>query len=316
MIIKKIKILLSIAVVFALFGGLHFASNYAFADDTTTEVEVGNATASISGTSLNNDENIVLVEDAARKVFVTTTVTDTNGCSTIVGVTSSLYRSGVADSCFTNDHDVGNYCYADVACTVDTSGSNNCDGGMDTSAEYICSFDMDYYADATQDGQSTYAGENWTAMFTAGDGIATTTDNTGITPVEVQTLTAVSVTGAFTYGESALSAGTNTGYYNSTTTIVNTGNEYLKSQVAGQAMAYDSNLILTSQQKFATSCFNYDDGGLALSGVATYLGVTWGKPYLTTTPVSKDVSWGIAVPAGQAPGTYTGTNSTTAQLGL
>lgn len=310
--------LLLLFLFFAFSAGIANVAQRAFADDTTTSVIVGNASPTFGGDmTLNSDGAITLLENASTTVYATSTITDSNGCNTLLAVTGTLYRSGVGvANCNQASQVVNNYCVMFSSCATSTIGGETCDGGSDTSAKYACKFILEYYADATagNSSQSSYSAENWSTTMAAGDGLATTTANHA-TGVEMNVTTALDVTGSFSYNNgSSMAANTNTGQTNGTTTVKNTGNELLKTQLAGQAMSYSSYSIPVGQQQYGTAPFAWSAGNL--TGVPTDSGVVWSKPYSTTTPLTRDISWGIAIPNGQQPGTYSGTNSSTAAIGI
>ncbi len=272
-----------------------------FADDVSTQVTVGNATPSATNPTFNGGGAITLTENTTTTVYATTTVTDTNGCETIVGVTMDFYRSGVGTtSCDTIGEADENYCYPRVSCSV---AGGSCTGPSDTSADYVCSVDLEYYADPTDSG--TYAAEIWNATVYAGDGIATTTGNTGT--AEVNTLLALDVTSSINYG--TLSPNTDTGADNATTTVTNTGNGAIDPEVSGTDMTSVGDTITVGYQEYATTSFTYGAGtDLTGSGVRAEIDL----PQRTTSVVQALLLWGIGIPAGQPSGTYTGTNTFTA----
>jgi len=282
-----------------LVGVAAFVANVA-ADPVATSVTVANAAPSVSATTLNNATPITLTEFTTTPVYATTTVTDANGCATIVGVSADFYRSGIAStSCAAAGNANQNNCYPVVTCNV---VAGTCTGGADTSADYVCSTSLQYFADPTDAG--TYVAENWVANIHAGDGIATTSA-TGAT--ELNTLKALNVTAAMNYGN--LAAGSNTGTTNSTTTVTNTGNSIMDPLISGTDMTGPAT-ITVGNQKYASSSFNYPVAGTVLSTTPTAAAINLAKP--TGSAVTSNVLWGINVPNGTLSGAYTGTNTFTA----
>lgn len=279
----------------------------ALADSVSTQVIVGNATPSVSGTTFNNGSAMVLTENTTATFYATSTVTDSNGCSTINHVTADIYRSGVgASSCDTAGEASNNSCYPRVVCTVVGS---TCGGGADTTADYLCTVNLQYYADATDSG--TYSAQNWAASVYAGDGVATSSADTGT--AELNTLLALNVTASIDYG--TLAANTDTGAINSTTTVTNTGNKDMDPEISGTQMTSGGDTLAASYQEYSASVFTYG-GGTDLSGTPTGINITLPQGTSGTVPITDTVSWGIGIPPGQPAGTYAGTNTFTAATGL
>lgn len=267
------------------------------ADTASTSVTVGNATPSVSLVTLNDSSAITLVENSTRTVYATSTVSDGNGCSTIAGVTTDFYRSGVtAASCDTPGEASNNSCYPRVSCTV---VAGTCSGGSDTTADYVCSTALQYYADPTDSG--TYAAQTWTATTYVTDLSATSSADGS---AELNTLAALDVTSSISYG--TLAANSNTGTANSTTTITNTGNVNIDPELSGTDMASGGDTITVDNQEYGASNFTYGSG-TDLSTTPTSLDIT--LPQRTSGAVTDDVLWGIGVPAGTPSGSYTGTNT-------
>jgi hypothetical protein len=272
-----------------------------YGDSVSTAVTVGNATPSISATTFNNSAAITLTENTTKTTYATTTVTDANGCSSIYAVTADFYRSAVsATSCDTVGESDENNCYPRVSCTVI---GGTCTGGSDTAADYVCSTNLQYYADPTDSG--TYSAQNWVAHIEAGDGTATSTDATAV--VELNTLAALDVTSTISYG--TLAANSNTGNVNSTTTVTNTGNANIDPDISGTDMASGGDTITVGNQEYSASPFTVG-AGTDLSTTPASLNIT--LPQRTVGAVTDDVSWGITIPAATPQGDYTGTNTFTA----
>jgi hypothetical protein len=68
--------------------------------------------------------------------------------------------------------------------------------------------------------------------------------------------------------------------------------------------------LTVGNQKYASSTFTYATGGTALSTTPTAAAINLAKP--TGAAVTGNVSWGINVPNGTVPGSYSGTNTFTA----
>lgn len=297
--------LISAAIVLA---GFLCSSVLVFADDINNQVIVGNAAPTVGTITINSGTDVTLTENATTQATTTVTVSDSNGCSTLGAVTMDFFRSGIgAAACDTAGEADGNTCYPVVTCTEVTSG-NTCTGGADTSADYECVVDIQYYADATTAG-SAFAAENWIGNVTVGDGTGTTSASSTI---EINTLLALDVSPALLdYG--SVPAGTDTAAVNQTTTVENTGNVDMDPELSGLDMLDGANSIAVGQQEYDPAAFTYG-AGAALSGTPTGINLTLPAP--TGAAVTDDLLWGIGVPGGTANGTYTGTSTFTAAAGL
>ena len=287
-----------------LITSLVVSASIVFADSVSTSVTVGNATPSVGTVTINASSAIVLNENTTKTATTTVTVSDSNGCSEIAAVLMDIYRSGVtAASCDTGGEANNNNCYPQVICTEITSG-NTCTGGADTSVDYDCVVNLQYYADPTDSG--TYSAQTWEATISVGDGTAT---STGTDTEEINTLQALDVTSSIAYG--SLSAGADSGATNATTTITNTGNVAMDPQLSGTDMADGGNTIVVGSQEYSAAPFTWGAGtDLTSSGVALDLTLPQGTS--GTVPVTDDVSWGLGVPGGTPTGSYTGTNTVAA----
>jgi hypothetical protein len=289
-----------ISFLIVLVGVMTFSA-MVIADSASTSVTVGNATPSISATTFNSSSAITLTENTTKTVYATTTITDGNGCSSIYAVNADFFRSAVtASGCDTVGEADDNHCYSRVSCTVE---GGTCSGGADTTANYVCSVSLQYYADPTDSG--AYSAQNWLVNIEAGDGTATSTDAT--TGVELNTLAALDVTASISYG--TLAANTDTGATNSTTTVTNTGNTNMDPQISGTDMASGGDEITVDKQEYSATVFTYG-AGTDLSTTPSTLDIT--LPQRTAGAITDDVSWGIGIPAGTPPGSYSGTNTFTA----
>jgi hypothetical protein len=141
-------------------------------------------------------------------------------------------------------------------------------------------------------------------MISAGDGTAT---STGSASVELNSLAALDVTSSIGYG--TIAANTDTASVNSTTTVTNTGNVNIDPDISGTAMTSGGDTIAVGQQEYSADPFTYG-AGTDLSLTPTGLNIT--LPQRTAGLITDTVSWGIGIPAGTVPGSYTGTNTFTA----
>ena len=305
---------LLVAALF-MFGSAPIANVFAN-DIASTTLSVGNSDPSVDDVVFNSAGNITLSENTFVIASTTVTVSDANGCSNISSVEATAYRSLAqtdGTTCTQDDND----CYEEfIACAATTTG-NTCTGGADTSAEYDCSFRFWYLADPT-DGTAPNATNIWVVAATAtdasaGTGTATNTDET----VEVTSLAAHDVTSDIAHG--SVGAGTDTGATNQTATITNTGNRSLDTDIGGDIMCTDwstcsGGVILEDQQKFGLTDVTYASlsNTLTATGSPATITTILAKPTATTSAITDDTYWGVAVPGGQVAGSYEGQNVFTA----
>ena len=106
------------------------------------------------------------------------------------------------------------------------------------------------------------------------------------------------------------------GSTNQTTTVTVTGNNALDTQISGDDMCTDypgcgGGVLQAEQLEYALNAFTYG-AGTDMTNSAVTVETVLAKPTATTSPVTDDVLWGIGIPNGQTPGSYTGQNTFTA----
>jgi len=286
-----------------------FAYTIVLADTASTSVTVGNSAPVTSAASFNGGTNITLIENTLVHATGTVTVTDANGCSTITGVTAKFYLASTSNSGSNCSYD-GNICYTST-CVATTTG-NQCTGGGDTSVQYDCGFAVWYNTTATDSG--TWATSIWSFAATSTDGSASHVATNTAQTIEVNTLNALNVTSSIAYG--TVPANTDTGSTNQTTTVTNTGNNALDTEISGDDMCTDypgcsGSTMQSEQQEYSLNSFTYG-AGTDLTNSAVTVETVLAKPTATTSAVTDDVLWGIGVPNGQTAGSYTGQNTFTA----
>ena len=253
-------------------------------------------TPNITALSLNGGEDITLTGGATTTIYATGTVSDLNGYTDLVGATSTIFRSGVGESCILDN----NNCYISGAsqCTF-----TNCAG---TSCDIICSADMYYHADPTDIG--TFGGETWRALLAvtdAGGSVATATAPS----VDLVTLRAIEVGSSIDYG--TLEVNANTGSYNATTTIENIGNDALDVAIEGTDLTDGgTSAIPVNEQIFATSTFTYAACTFcsALNTTPINYELNLAKPTSTTPSIVDEIFWGIEIPFGVSGAPHQGNN--------
>lgn len=303
------------AAFLILLGGFTAFAIIVIADTASTSVTVGNAAPTVSSLSLNGGNNITLNENSFTWASSSMTVSDSNGCSTITSVTAKMYLASTSNSGTLCTYD-GNSCYTST-CVATTTG-NQCTGGADTSVQYDCGFRVWYIANATDSSAPVWSSSIWSVSATSTDG----TDNGNATntaqTIEINTLNALSVTSSIGYPATAANA--DTGATNQTVTITNTGNVAIDSEISGDVMCTDypgcssGQSFGPTQQKFGLTDVTYSSLSNTLAATTTpdTVEVVLIKPTSTTTAVTDDTYWGIAIPVGQAAGSYTGQNTFTA----
>ena len=283
----------------------------------TSTYTVNNVAPEVSSVVINGGEDIVLNMKNMDEYLATTSstsISDNNGCGDIVSATSTIYWSSVSGehNCTADD----NNCYT-IASTYCTLLAGSCTGGSDADLTYTCSTTLAYHAIPTDDAtNSPYTATDWLAGITAFDDNGAYGTATSVSGVEVTTLTALEVTEiAIPYG--TIKGGQNSGNYNATTTIINYGNCPLDTGIDVDDMDKDipAGVIEAENQQFATSTFAYGSGTWSVEEASSTLQVdiVTVKP-TSTTDVSDEVYWGIAIPSGKPSGTYTGMNTFTAIL--
>jgi len=271
---------------------------------------VNNVAPTVSNVVVNGAADITLTAGTTTNVTVTGTVTDANSCQNLSSVKTSVYRSGTGYSaCDTAPELNYNYCYSLVTCSV---SGGSCTGATDAAADYSCTVTMQYHADPT-DAVTVYSAETWLGTILATDSGSLTGTAEASTPIEVASLTALSLDALISYGNVGL--GEDTGATNSTTTVTAIGNVGLDTDVSGTTMTNGTDTIPIANQKYSTSTFTYSLGGTALSGTPTEVELNVQKTTAIASPATKLMYWGIAIPGGISPGTYTGTNNITAVKG-
>lgn len=253
----------------------------------------------ISNFSFNGNNNIALTEGTTTSIMATGTVTDLNGYADITNASSTFYRQSIAGArnCTANS----NNCYqiATTSCIF-----SNCSGNACTVS---CTAAMYFFADPTDVG-STYAAENWQALLDVWD--TSLTHDNSTSSQELYTLQGLTTTSTLPYG--SIVVGADSGVTNATTSVNNTGNSVLNMNVGGDDLYAGASRVTYNQQKYATSTFTYSACGfcstLSPTSSPTYLPLQVSKATTTIWTPYKDIYWGINIPLGTAPTTFSGFN--------
>jgi hypothetical protein len=272
---------------------------------------INNVVPVLGATTLNGGSAITLNLKGATDVSVqvlNTSVTDQNGCQSLVSATAMVYLSSVSGgyNCTAD----GNNCYSiNPASCVRSS----CSGADDAIATYTCTTGMRFYAVPT-DGSSNnpWASDNWLSRLQVYDGsnyAATTSPG-----VEVNTNAALDITENEINFGGALFPGGNTGNTNQQLTVINYGNSPLDGDLNGSSLRnslYDR-ISANSIEWSLTSGFNYSTGNDLMTTPQT-VSLVLGKP-VSDVDISDLIYWGIGLPATTTGGTFEGTTTLSSVL--
>ncbi len=268
-----------VSVVFILFVLLY--SHLVYAEDNFPKA---------SNVSINSGESAIsLTEGTTTDVVVTAVVTaDTaEACENISGVTVVFYNTTVGDDAGDNNND--HY-------TVDTQHvivQNPCIG---MTATYTATIPVWYYADPSE----------WTAEVIPTGGTADSTT------IKINKLRALEVNDTLNFGEMALN--TDTGDWETSTTITNTGNTSIGVQIYGfgligndgMSMACTHGDIGIAYEKYNTTAETPYADKISISNMASVIeGFTIDKR--TDLATEKDLYWGFGLPINGVGGSCKGT---------
>jgi len=287
---------------------------------------VRNVAPVVSAVTFNSGNAINLAENTTTPITVKATVTDNNGCGKISNVYAYAYRSGKGYSlCDTTGEANNNFCYPQISCNVD---AGTCSGASDAAANYTCTINFQYYADATASTSGTiqFPTENWLATVKAIDN-GNNTHNLEVTSgVEMNALIAFNITPkSINYG--TLNVGGKNEKLDRVLTTTPTGNVGLDQEHQGIpkmctnyhattnplcATVSGTQIDVTKQKYALAASTNYADGtSLTSSKVEVEINI----PKVTTgTPTTKSTYWGIEIPPNTLPGEYKGMNTIYAKI--
>lgn len=276
---------------------------------SNTSYVVNNVAPVVSSVSINGGNAIDLTEGSTTNVIIGATVTDNNSCaggeiSTVYGY---AYRSGTAYvGCDTAGEANNNNCYSEVSCSV-TGGT--CSGTSDASADYTCTVSITSYADPT-DIATLYTAETWKSSFKVIDNNASSHNAEVASGVEMNSLTALDVTGTVNYG--TLDVGQSNDPLDKITTVTPTGNVGLDEELSGSQMCTNyptcnAGTIAVGYQKYALASLTAYSSGNTLTGSPVEAELNLAKT-LTNSPTTKNTWWGILIPPATPPGLYSGVN--------
>lgn len=281
---------------------------------SSSAYHVANVAPTVLSIETNSGSTITLTggESTTTDIDFIATIQDNNGCSDLSGTITShvLYRSGVTN---------GNACTGNVNnCYTGTTGAyavscvtnSSCTGGTDVDTVYTCTASMQYHTDPTV-ANTPWSTDTWLSYFEIDDDDAASVNDTA-TGVELNMLQALD-SGNLSYG--TMTAGSNDATLEDSNSLTNTGNTALDSQVSSSAPMSDggSNTIAVNNQRAdETQSTAWASAAVTLSGTGQEIEVDMTKTTVTGSPETDAIYWGINIPSGQFPATYTGTTTVAA----
>ncbi len=247
--------------------------------------------------------NIRGMADASVSIVSSSTV-DQNGCTDLVSAVASLYISNATNGSTCTPDD--NYCYQ---ITTANCSISDCSGDSDESATVTCTTDIKYHIMPT-DSFSENSSLNWLGYMQINDGtnlVASTTF-----PVDVITSMAIDVVEEVIDFGNNMFAGEDTGSWNATTTLVNSGNSPIDTNVSGSDMISPGYSIPAGYIEYSLNNFVYNNG-VDLTSTGATVDIVAPKPIDTST-TSDQLLWGLGIPFGADASSYEGANTFTVIL--
>ena len=253
------------------------------------------AAPTISNLSLNGGHSITLIEGTTTDIQATGTISDANGFSDIYSIMGVMYRTSLGPSCTPDNND----CYQASSANCNVSG---CSG---TSCIATCDYNVWYFAQPTDSG-TPWVGDSWSTLMQASDTVysGVTATSSG---VSLLSLLAFETTSTINYG--SFTAGQSMSSLTATSVIRATGNVSMNVNIYGTNMTNGAQSIAVGQQRFATSSLSYTSGTTLLVNPGSTVLIDLPKPSSTTVTPSSTFYWGIALPATQPTGNFTGHNT-------
>jgi len=292
-----------------IFDSHNFAST---GNSKSNSYSINNVAPTIGPLVLNSGIDVTLLMKGTDTTVqtVNSTITDNNGCQSLVSATAVVYMSNATGgyNCAANYNDC--YLIGTSNCAV-----SECSGADDATGKYTCSADLKYYAIPTDDPPGTPSNPNrnynWLSRINIYDG-ATYVATTSV-GVEMITTTALNVAEAAINFGNTLYAGDDTGTTNATTTVENYGNSPIDAKLSGTNMsANPSGTIPVNNIEWSINNFTWSAGSdLSTTGINANLGIP--RP-TSISGQTKNVYWGIGIPWGTDANLFTGTNSFQVEL--
>ncbi|MFH1286332.1 MAG: hypothetical protein ABII02_01090 [Candidatus Magasanikbacteria bacterium] len=311
------------------------------ADDATSEVGVDNIAPTITSFQLGyapttNDifvpisgtSSLNLIEGTTTTIYANGSFQDLNGCQ---DVTQAIYQAEVIPPfplgsqrisvTMGTDLKLNLYLYelgpTSTYHATEWAGDNNgrgscvfsgCDNSADIDADFVCTFDIQFFADNTTADTPKGTGDAayWIAKLKIRDDQLSLVQQQET--FEVNLLTAVDIGDAINYG--AVSIGERSA--TQTLVITNTGNDNTTDiDMIGLDMGCTEGTIPVTQQRYATSSA-YTGTQLALTS-STVFDFDLAKQVALWATSTDDTFWTLDVPTpgggGALAGTCTGTNT-------
>ncbi len=279
---------------------------------------INNMAPVVSSVIVNGVSAITLNPNATKSINITATVSDNNSCQDLgaTAVAGKLYRSAIgAGACSATN---STNCYIIVATNCTQAGADSCSGATDATVSYSCSVALQYFTDPT-DGLSaatnTYFAEDWKSTITATDVHSASGSAESVAGVEVNSLNSVILASSINYGGLAPGVTSGGGLINTPLTITNVGNVGInaEAQGGGSGLCKDSYpacataVIPLANQKweFVNNSTAWTSGTNILDSNFATLSLGIHKPS-STSAVTGNIYWGLAMPEGQAYGAYYG----------
>jgi len=255
-------------------------------------VVMGEVAPTVSGVTLNGNNNISLIIATTALIQATATVSDGNGYMDIATTSAVIFRTSSGTSCTADNND----CYIVPSCSLSLCSGTTCTA--------TCGANIWYFAQPTDVG-SPWASDTWSASVNALDfenGTGTATSS-GVT---LLSLLGIQVASSIDYG--SLSPGSTTTSLNIPLSISSVGNVSMNATVYGINMTNGSYSIPVGDQYYATSVTTFASGTALLANPGTTVMLAIPKT-TSTVPASKIFDWGFSAPYPQRSGNFTGVNT-------
>ena len=184
--------------------------------------------------------------------------------------------------------------------------------------KYNCTVPFEYFSDPTDGtaGTNPYYADTWKSTVSASDGTNTGTFESA-SGVELNSKNAMTITSSISYGALGPNVASSNGIIDKDVAITNIGNVGLDAETKGDGAGLCTDypgcagsIIPHSNQKyvFVNNSTAYASG-TTLTGTLTTVLIDTDKPTYASHPKAKSIYWGLKIPAGQAYGSYTGSNT-------
>ena len=282
----------------------------ATANSRSSTYTVNNVAPSLGTLSLNNGQPITLnIRGAGDKAIsaINTSIIDLNGCTDLQSVIGVIFMNEDDYNCSQDEND----CYR--LSSIAAECSITCLGSSYTNATSTCTAQMKYFSVPT-DNETNNPKEayKWMAYMQLYDGSNYSAATSS--PVELNSVTALDVTEEIIDFGNDLFAGQNSGTDNSTTTIYNSGNTPIDSDIAGTDLVADatSSIAVKNVEWSLAAGFTWSLG-TDLTAAGDNVDIVAPRP-TTTADIYDKVYWGIGIPPGTNPKPYNGQNTFTVIL--